>query len=286
MNKQDFTLFWAIAPSAQDWANLITSGVSRVMITYQLATSDTDMLVRLSTANRRVIIRLEDNNQRPPAEIARALNDIRHVVPIDAVIVGNEPDGGFNMRYGSPSWGQLRAYESAMRTSYLVEAVRGLGLPVVSPPMSHPPDAISEDGPPLPGRVTFREIVAPKYQEADGCGLHIYALGWGFNGQDPTDVQQVNRDRFKFALKAGVENWHRPCYIDEVGVILGGDDVLQMRAYLEMADIIMRSRCNDRVKMFCPFISAGDPGSPPAWDARFILSLPAAYALLGAWMTS
>jgi hypothetical protein len=272
MRKQDFTLFWAIPPTASDWSNLMASGCERVMLTYQLARTKPDVLSRLSGLGRRVVVRIEDGNQDAPVDIAHALSDIRHIVPIDAVIVGVEPDTGCDMRMGSPSWCQQKAYASLPHTGALIEAIQGLGLPAVSPSLSYPPDCISEDGVPMPGRTTYREIVAPTWQRADGCGVHLYCLGWS---------SVVDRLRFKFGLKWAAETWHKNLWIDEVGVILGSN-MAQMAAYIEMAEIIMHHPVNPRVMLFCPFISAGAANGQ--WDERFILRDPACYQLLGNWM--
>lgn len=285
MQKSDFTLFWAAVPTQVDYDNLIASGVERVMLTFQLARTRTDVLARLAGINRRAVIRIEGDNTNTPATIAQSLSTIRHVIPIEAVIAGCEPDAGCDMRIGSPSWCQDEAYASVARVSALIAAIEGLGLMAVSPAMSYPPDAVSEDGTPLPGRTTFREIVAPIYQRANGCGVHIYALGWA-KDQDPPEIHRVNEDRFKWGLKWATENWHLPIWIDEVGVILASD-IDKMKAYIRMADIVRANPgVSARVRMLCPFISAGSPGNPPAWDTRYLIKDRVAYELLGQWMRS
>lgn len=275
MKKSDFALAWFIPPTAQDWANLMLSGVTRVMLGYQLASTKPDVLSRLSGLGRRIVVRLEEQNEQPPSEIAHTMNDIRHILPVDAFLLPTEPDTGLDMRYGSPDWGQERAYASLPRIDALIQAIKGLGMTVVSPAMTWPPDVISEDGTPQPGRVTFREIVGPTYDRADGVASHCgYVLGW--------DGNPINALRFKFGLKRAVEEWHRDLWIDE-GTFPTDNDVLQMRCAIEQCDIIMASKENERVRMYAPFVSAGSPSG--AWDARYLIKSPEAYSLLASWMS-
>lgn len=260
-------------PSQQDVDNLITSGVERVLLGYALASTKPDVLARLVGLNKRICIRLEES-QETPASIAHTLSDIRHIIPVDAVLLPTEPDAGCDMRYGAPSWGQQIAYASLPRVVALIDAIQGLGLKAVSPAMTWPPDVISEDGTPQPGRVTWREIVGPTYDRADGVASHCgYVLGW--------DSNPVNRWRFKMGLKRALEEWHQELWIDEC-TFPTDNDVLQMQSALDMADIIMSQRGGERVRMICPFTSGGSPGG--AWDARFLLKDPAAYLLLRNWL--
>lgn len=285
MNKQDFALAWFIPPVPLDWSNLIVSGVRRVMLGYQLATTKPDVLSRLSGLGRHIVVRLEEQNTQPPAEIAHTMNDIRHILPVDAFLLPTEPDTGCDMTYPSPDWCQDRAYASLPRIDALIQAIKGLGMTVVSPAMTWPPDVISEDGIPQPGRVTWREIVGPTYDKADGVASHCgYVLGWTPAGGDAVQ-RQNNIDRFKLGLKRAVEEWHQPLWIEE-GTFPTDNDVLQMRCAIEQCDIIMASRCNDRVKLYSPFVSAGDPRDGEAWPVKYLLKDPACYALLGSWMAS
>jgi hypothetical protein len=121
------------------------------------------------------------------------------------------------------------------------------------------------------------------YLDADGNGGHIYEYGWTW----PVDPL-----RFKFAVKHNLELWHKPLWIDELGVEGGAAPVDKMRAYLQMADILLsevnseQHPLGQRVEFLCPFVSNGHPGSPPSWDIRYLMRDRACYELLGQWMAA
>jgi hypothetical protein len=197
-------------------------------------------------------------------------------IPVDAVIVGVEPDEGVDFRYGAADWGQSKAYASAQRASSLIDSVHGVPLQAVAPAMTWPPAMISEDGELQPGRTTWREIVAPHYQRADGIASHCgYVLGW--------DGHVVNEVRFKNGLKREAESWHKPLWIDEC-TLPTSDDMLQMQCAIDLARIIMRSPSNERVKLLSPFCSAGTAGL--YWSDKYLIKNPLAYELLAAWLSS
>lgn len=276
-SKTDFTLAWFAPPDQQDFANLVASHVQRVMMPYQLAYQNRDLLTRLMSMGRHLIVRTEQDYVGPTWDIAVGLNAIRRVIPVDAVIFGTEADNGVDFRFGAPDW-QEKAPQSAARVWALMQAVRmGVsGLTTVAPAMTWPPEMISEDGTPQPGRTSWQDIVRLPYDSADGVASHCgYVLGW--------DGNAVNEWRFKVGLKREVETWHKPLWIDEC-TYPTDNDVAQMRCAIDEADIIMAGECKDRVRMLCPFISTGFVNG--SWDKKYIIRDPAAYTLLGEWMQS
>jgi hypothetical protein len=151
-------------------------------------------------------------------------------------------------------------------------------------PDGHKARSISEDDPALPGAVSWREICCLPddrgefgYNNADGFGSHIYCYGW----DGPVDEL-----RFKFTLKWHCSLGHKPIWIDEVGIGNGATALEKMRAYIEIAQILVSEPIGRRVMMLCPFVSNGDPGVPPAWDPRYLMRDPACYTELGRWMLS
>jgi hypothetical protein len=268
-----FTLSWFVPPTESDWRNLNVSGVGRVMVGYGLAKSHRDVVAHLAALGKRVVVRMTEPGEDSPTACAQVLGSIVRLVPVDAVILPpNEPDHRYDLGYGSATWGAEDAYRARSTVDDYRAACRGVGLRAVAPALMI--RSVSEDEPPAPGRTAWREILAPSAHLCDGVGVHIYGYGW----QGVADEL-----RFKFALKQAAEWWHRPLWIDEVG-IPGGTDVEQMRAYIAMADILLTYPVGQRVEMLAPFSSTGDPGDPPAWDARYVIRDMAAYTLLGDWM--
>lgn len=281
-HKGRFGLFFSLPLDAQDWANLDASRVRLVMLMLEHATTDT--LRALADRGCKVVLRVNEADYYSadaPLQIATRVMMARRDCPVDAVIVGNEPDHPFNMNYGSVGWGQEFAYVHRMRFSAVRRILQNTGARVVSPaPIMR---SISEDDPPAPGRVTWREIMCLSedegYQLADFNGCHLYAYGW----DGPVDEL-----RLKFALKQQTELWHKPLYVDEVGVSGNHTPIEKMRAYIDIAEILMSIRdgrqlmIGQRVEFLCPFVSNGSPDG--SWDARYLLRDPACYRLLGDWM--
>jgi hypothetical protein len=277
LQKSDFTLSWFALPTEADWRALNVSGVSRVLLSYGIAKYHRDVLAHLAGLGKRVVIRIASADEDTPGACAAVLRSVAKMVTVDGVILPpNEPDHGHDLTYGSPDWGQAAAYYARSIIDVYRGAIRGVGLQTIAPAMSHPPEAISEDGPPLPGRVTWREIVAPSAHLCDGVASHCgYTLGW---------QSDVDRFRFRYGLKRAAEEAHKPLWIAEA-TYPTDDDMAQMACAIEQADIIMRHPAGERVRMYAPFINLGDPGDPPAWDSRYIIRNEAAYHLLGQWLS-
>jgi hypothetical protein len=274
LRKQDFTLSIFAVPDQQDWRNINVSGVQRILIGYGLAKSHRDVLAHLAALGKRVVIRIADTSEDTPGAAAQVLAGLARLVPIDAVILPpNEPDHGFDLTYASPDWGNReRAWQVKSTIDVYRAAVKSVGLQAVAPALSHPPEAISEDGVPRPGSVSWREILAPSANLCDGVATHCgYVLGW---------QSGVDRLRFRFGLKRAAEEWHKPLYIAEA-TYPTDDDLAQMRCAIEQAEIVMRHPAGERVRMYAPFISCGDP---TAWPAAYLIKDERAYRLLGEWI--
>lgn len=301
MTRQDFCLFFSLALSDADWNNLDLSGVQRVMLPLSLAHARPDILARLAGMGVRLIIRLEEDyyNDEAPKRVTLQVKDAQRLVPVEAIIVGVEPDNAFNLNYGSPTWGQPHAYEHRAAAWRVFNALvaAGLGMELVS--AGHTMHSISEDEVPAPGREAWAEICRPLYSQMDGAGAHIYGYG--------SDGHYINTVRALFALKAAQERFHKPIWIDEIAFD-SGSQVERMDAVLRFARLMERHwngkewiphPLSHRVRMICPFVSNGDPykrdaqgnilrdaeGKPLThWKPELLINNPQAYELVGRYM--
>ncbi len=182
--------------------------------------------------------------------------------------MGCEPDNGFRMDYGSPDWGQSAAYAEGRRVDELRRLLAWAGYRVVSSALTC--REISETDS-APGLHTWREIVGPAYQQCDGCAWHLYMYDW---------TSLVDQLRAMFALSKAVGWWHKPVWIDEIGLPTKRlSNVQQMQAYVAVANMILgQGVWRDRIELLCPFISAGDPNGQ--WDASLLIKDIEAYRLL------
>jgi hypothetical protein len=230
----------------------------------------------------RVVLRVNEESYYNDEASRRVLNQVFTAMqhcPVEAVIVGNEPDNAQNLSYGSNTWGQPFAYVHRKRFDDVRRALQSVGIQVISPALIM--RSISEDEAPAPGQIAWREILCLPdsgygYLDAEGNGGHIYCYGWD---------GPVDEIRFKFALKHLLTIWHKEVWLDEVGVAGGHSPTEKMRAYIDMAEILLHNRgLGSRVNFLCPFVSSGDPGNPPAWSPGFLIRDPRAYEVLGQWM--
>ncbi|HYP39344.1 MAG TPA: hypothetical protein VEX13_03205 [Chloroflexia bacterium] len=275
--KDKFTLFWSLPPDELDWQNLRASRARRVMMPFNIAFSRQDVLSRLRQEGRRVVLRIEEHTYSTdgaPAAIRSRFRTMRQLVNIDAVIIGCEPDDLVpSLEYGAPSWGQDHANEHQFRLDRVRAALQPEGVTLVSPGLMM--RSISEDDAPQPGKVTWREIIAPAYNKCDGNGVHIYGHKW---------ESFVDALRAKFALKQAMELFHKPLWIDECGFGLG-TETTAMNGWISFAGMIMaQPRLAARVEMICPFVSNGDPGDPPVWPRRYLVRDTAEYQRLGTFL--
>lgn len=275
--KDRFCLFFSLPLDNQDWQNLDTSKVRMVML--QFAFADSMTLGKMKQRGLKVVLRIGEDYYADdaPSRFRAELKAKQQVCPIEAVILGVEPDNPFNLKYGSTSWGQPRAYEHRLRSDRLRTALSGLGVKLVSAsPTMH---SISEDEPPAPGQVSWREIctlpdrnMGQGYHDYDGNGYHLYSYDY---------IGVVDELRVKFALKQAQTLWHRPLWIDEVGVGKGAP-VQRMMMYTKIADMLLGNVLGQRVEMLAPFVSNGQPHGH--WDANFLLRDPECYRVLGDWI--
>jgi hypothetical protein len=275
--KDKFTLFWSLPPDELDWQNLRVSRARRVMLPFNIAFSRQDVLSRLRQEGCRVVLRVEErtySGDNDPQVIRSRFRVMRPLVTIDAVIIGCEPDDRVpSFRYGAPSWGQEHANEHQFRMDRVRAALQPEGVTVVSPGLMM--RSVSEDDAPQPGRVTWREIVAPAYNRCDGNGAHIYGYEW---------QSYVDTLRAKFALKEALELLHKPLWIDECGFGLRSE-TSAMNGWISFAGMVMaQPGLAERIEMICPFVSNGDPGNPPVWDPRYRVRSTAEYQRLGAFL--
>lgn len=270
-----FSLFFSLPLDDTDWRNLTTSGVKRVMLPYWVVKAHPEQLQRLASMGVRLVVRLANGESDTIITICHVLHAAAQLVVIDFVIVGNEPDSGIDFSRGSPTWHQERAYMNAGYVKEMVPALAAVGLRAVSPAWSM--RSISEDDVPQPGLTTWREIVAPAYQQCYAEAAHIYDYSWS---------GVVDELRFKYSLQEALEALHLNVVLDEVGVDRG-TNVERMAAYIAMSrDLERIPALGSAVIMFCPFVSNGDPGNPPVYDRGFIMRDAAAYQALGTYITN
>lgn len=254
------------------------------MLTYTLA-KNAALLRRLALRAVALIVRIEEDCPDSVVQIVTNLVSISKTMHLQAVILGCEPDAyaGRDWTYTSTStWGQDRAWQSAFKVNTLrmtIKACPDLSeVEVVAPALSIPDEMISEDGVLQPGRTTWLKIVGDTYDECDAEAAHLYDIDW------PGVAPAL---RFKFAFKRIAEERHKSLYIDEVGVVLNCDDVGKMQTFIDLASIILaKADWAARVRLFCLFISAGDPGPDKAWNHRLLVKDEAAYRLLGQYVKS
>lgn len=275
MTRQDFCLFFSLALSDADWHNLEVSGVGRVMLPLSLAHARPDILARLAAMGKRVVLRLEEDyyDTQAPKRVTQQVKDVIRLVPVDAVILGVEPENGVDLSYSAPSWRQDKAYihRAVLWSVYnaLLEALEP-EVEFISP--GHTMHSISEDEQPAPGREAWAEICRPLYSQLDGAGFHLYGYG--------SDGHYINTVRALFALKAAQERFHKPVWIDEIAFD-SGTQVERMDAVIRFARLMESHALGERVRMVCPFVSNGD-GS--AYPSRLIITDPQAYELVGRYM--
>lgn len=294
--KQRFCLHYSIPLSKQDWANLDASRVKLVML--PLPFCDRDTLWELRARNCKVVIRIPESDyyqDADPIRIKDAVFAAMQFCPIEAVIVGVEPDDQYVLSYGEPTWGQERAYEHRRR----FDAVRRLLQPmikVISPGLKAAVRrtdgtvgrTISEDDPPAAGIRDWCMInTLPDkkdntfgWDEAEGNSTHMYL--YSHDGI-------VDDLRFMIDSKWWLTLLHKPIWMGELG--LGNarsNDQDKMQAYIQIAEILL-SRKNgkqhplgQRCELLAPFVSNGIPDH---WEAYYLLDDPVAYQLLGAWMS-
>lgn len=276
MQKADFTLFFSMPLDEVDWDNLARSKVVRVMLPLGLA--DTGTLDRLWSMGVGVVLRIEEGtyyDQHSPEQIAQRVVDCALHAHVHFAIIGCEPEAHYDWRWGY-DWHQDQAWPHRSAVARTSAAIHNRGYRTASPGWRM--RMISETDPPEPGWATWLEICRIEYDSCDLNGCHLYEYGW---------ESWVDENRFRTTLQRFMTDYHKDLVIDEIGVG-SGDQVAKMSAYINIAQIILDDDyiLGDRVKMLCPFVSNGAPGNPPVYDPEYIIRDPAAYDLLGTWMST
>ena len=286
--RQSFALHWASLPLDVDWQNLRTSGVTRMQLDWRIASDE--LLRQLQDAGvREVAVRLwaTDYDRESARRSTRDLVASKQRLGVKYVILGREPENGFDMRYGSRSWGGPEAFSEANNAHAMYTLLFPLGVKVVSAAFTYRAhyrdwnSAASPQGGLQPGVYVWTEETRMLCDEVDYNGFH-----WG--GADGTayDIGE----RMRVSLWEAQARHHKPLFIDEVAIDRG-DPVFRMTTYLHLATLLMESDrtkpfggSGERVEWLCPFISAGDPGNPPQWPPDQILRDPRCYALVREYM--
>ncbi len=270
-NRANLSLFYTLPLEPVDFANLALSHVKRVQLVAALTTDAefkhleqlgvTHTTLRLNNAELAT-----DASRRTWADRLRFLKGYG----VDVVLLGNEPDAPFDLRYGSKDWGQGAAFTHAQNTEQMRQALVGTGLRVVSAAFTY--RSIEEDATPQPGIEAWAEETRWAYDACDLNGYHIYLDAW--------DGNPINVDRLKWGLRMGWERHHKPLYCDEIGMTWG-TDVQKAQAWVDIARLLEKHPLGKRVEALTVFAANGDHLT---WDSRFLMRDPAAYSLIGEFM--
>lgn len=279
MKREDFTIFWSVPPDALDWSNVLTSGVRRVMLPWAFATPT--LLAKLRLHGIRAIIRLDESDyygDNAPTAIRLGLEERVRAGDVEAVVIGVEPENGINMRYGSPSWRHDLAQRHAAATNRVARAISGLGLKVITAGWTMRGVDPQHD-PPEPGVTSWREHTAYAYTDVTiaGNGFHLYEYDWIWQA----DGRNVDFERAQITLRTAQEHFHKPLWIDELGID-HGTPVQRVRAYLDFCRWLLADHLGGRVECVAPFVSNGTPNGH--WEAGKLIRDPAAYVLIAEFM--
>lgn len=285
--KNKFGLFWSLPPSDEDWTNLALSRCTLVML--MLDHADRPTLERLASLGCRVILRVAEGTyyqDEAPTRITARVVWARSVCPVEACVIGNEPENAIDLSIGSPNWGQAFAFLHRKRFDLARISLQAAGVRVISP--AYTCRMLTETDKPQPGEQAWWDIctdVQTEYSEqegqygyhsANGVAVHVYTHNW---------LGPVDELRVAFMLQRLQTMWHLPIFIDEVGVN-SGSDIDRMRCYIDIGEMLLHRQYpyGARVEALIPFVSNGSPGSPPAWSPGYLMRDPSCYALLGDWM--
>src|SRR5687768_16227780 len=205
--KQRFGLFYSMPLSPQDWINLNTSRVKLVMLPFRLAYKDVVLVAHMASLGIKVVLRIDEEEIRTytPQAYKRELQFIQKAIQVDAVILGNEPEGWHNLTFSSPEWGVRdgTARRHAERMDAVRVALTGLGVKLVSPGWTagrkYEVDTLR------PGRQAWRIEVGEEYGRCDGNGGHLYLFKWD---------EWADEYRFLYQASELAEMYHKPLWID------------------------------------------------------------------------
>ena len=299
-----FSLFFPEPLSAQDRANFEMSRVKRVQLFLQVARNnpilpDQDgieeakrarLLEYLHSQGASVTLRIEEPD--PGHSAASYYNESNHAgivadfayvnerVPVEAGVVGNEPQGFHSQQRGSPNWGnnpepefpQGRAYAHQYAVGKLRRLLKAAGYKVVAPGWKR--GRVRPQQQPQPGNATWARICTDEYNACDACGAHVYE-----------DAMQggVDDERYLWAMGEELERIHTKAWINEGNINSpSATQVQHMEACLRMYDLLYRQAWTAGViESFCPFVSNGQPGQE--WSHQ-IMREAECYRILGEWM--
>jgi len=286
VSLSQWALFFPAPMSGADRANLRASGVRRVQTFLTTALAHPEQLDYLAAQGVRVSLRLDEPNRGQEGssyynrlnhpDILAKVRAVKMRVPVEAVIMGNEPENDYDLTWNSTNWGNMpdqwyrlpggKAQAHAEAVADLAFALRGMGVASVSPGWTH--KRITPRDAPQPGRESWRELTAYAYNACAANGAHLYAHDW---------ASAEDENRYLWATGKEVARCHRAVWINETNVHKK-EDVWQMQTVIAMYQLLMAQSWGSRVVSFCPFVSnTGGPG----YDSVYVLSDPAAYELLG-----
>jgi hypothetical protein len=247
------------------------------------------MLQWLAQQGIRLTIRIEEPNAGEergsyydwPAQvpIMAKIRAVQALVDVEAVIVGNESEGPYDLTWASHNWGntpdatwilpggKAQAHNAAVHAMGLL--LRPLGVKVISPGWAI--RRITPTDPPQPGRMSWRELCAPSYNECDYNGVHIYE----YSAISPEDD-----NRFLWTLGEELARCHRAVWLNEFNVSTG-TALERMRACIHFAQLIDATPWADRVQSITPFVSNG---TGVGYDPGYVMRDPQCYTELAAWL--
>lgn len=294
-------LFFPEPMDELDRGNVLAAGVKRVQLFLGMASDprQLEQLRWLAAKGIKVTLRVEEPSRGNAGEVAasyyraagrtqisRKIGELKASAPglvIETAIAGNEPDIEYDLRRGSPNWGdkpeenfpQGRVWEHRLAVKELRTSLAWLGIVVVAPGWSHkrktPRDA------PEPGRMTWARIVADVYNQGP-AGLHAYCINYsGTSGPE-------DENRLLWHVGNELERIHGEAWLNEINVAthgLDGRPVERMMMVTSMYDLLAEQPWSGAIKSFCPFVSNGRPGEQ--WSGM-IMRARECYELLGRWM--
>lgn len=278
--------------SQRDHENRVASGVTRVQLFLGVAKNTPAQLDTLRSQGVSVILRIEEPDPGKRAgsyydegahlQIVGDVNAVRQHVEVEAVIVGNEPQGFYNLKHGSPTWGNKpepeypnkggRAEAHRYALGKLRVALQAGGLKVVSP--GYKRGRVRPEQPPEPGNATWARECLLEYNKCDAGGIHVYEDSW---------LSVEDENRYKWAVGEELERVHTSVWLNETNInTRQATDVERMRALISMYDLLASQPWTDGViTSFCPFSSNGR--SDEIWSHMIIRDIWA-YQTLRTWL--
>ena len=288
-----FALFFPEPMADEDRANFEASGVKRVHLFLGVARNNpNNQLEYLHGKGGKVTLRVEEpvpgqsaNSYYNEATHPRIVSDISWIddrVEVEAVIVGNEPQGFHSQERGSANWGNNpdgefpkgRAWAHQYALDRLRAALQAHDYKVISP--GYKRGRVRPQQAAQPGNATWGRICSDAYDRCTAGGIHVYA-----------DAMQsgVDDERYLWAIGEELERVHTAAWLNETNINSPSASAQErMRGCMHMYDLLAAQPwAVDVIGSFCPFVSNGRAGEE--WS-HMIMRDPVAYKLLGSWMSS